>query len=132
MLPRNRHSLLEIQPRYPVLGGWNYTFSVGWNQKLSSGGWGKHLPGGSYSVALPFLNAVGNAFAFDEVTATFVLPEGATDVSYSIPFHPDEVTQQTYTSYLDTTGRPSIVIKRAKCSEKHSQLIYVSPAIQAR
>jgi oligosaccharyltransferase complex subunit alpha (ribophorin I) len=28
-------SLLELRPRYPILGGWNYSFTVGWDSPLS-------------------------------------------------------------------------------------------------
>jgi oligosaccharyltransferase complex subunit alpha (ribophorin I) len=78
LLPKGYASAIEIQPRYPVLGGWNYTFSLGWNHKLGKGGWGKSLSGGANSVAVPFLTAVGDAFAIDNVKTTIVLPEGAT------------------------------------------------------
>lgn len=27
-------SLLELRPRYPILGGWNYSFTVGWDSPL--------------------------------------------------------------------------------------------------
>jgi Ribophorin I len=36
------------------------------------------------------------------------------------------MNEQIYTTYLDTTGRPSIVLEKSHCSEKHSQLVYVS------
>jgi oligosaccharyltransferase complex subunit alpha (ribophorin I) len=26
--------ILELRPRYPVLGGWNYSFTVGWDSPL--------------------------------------------------------------------------------------------------
>lgn len=32
--PAERWSILELRPRYPVLGGWNYTFTLGWDAPL--------------------------------------------------------------------------------------------------
>ena len=30
----NREALLELKPRYPVFGGWKYSFKVGWDADL--------------------------------------------------------------------------------------------------
>ncbi|KDN37321.1 Ribophorin I [Tilletiaria anomala UBC 951] len=125
LLGERRSSALDLQPRYPILGGWNYTFSIGWNQKLSTGGWAKRLGAGTYSVSVPFLTPVGDATALDDVKTTIVLPEGATDIKTFLPFAVDSLTQQKYVTYLDTVGRPSLVLEKARCSEKHSQLVYV-------
>ena len=48
------------------------------------------------------------------------------DIKVFLPFRVDKQTHETYTTYLDTTGRPSIVLEKTNCSEKHSQLIYVN------
>ena len=47
-------------------------------------------------------------------------------ISTYLPFAVDSMNEQIYTTYLDTTGRPSIVLEKSHCSEKHSQLVYVS------
>lgn len=60
-----------------MLGGWNYTFSVGWNLPLGDGGWGKKIGSEKYSLATPFLTPVTD-LAVDHVRTKIVLPEGAT------------------------------------------------------
>lgn len=67
---------MELKPRYPLLGGWNYTFSVGWNSNLGEGGWGKSLGNGRFSLATPFLTPITD-LAVDQVRTRVVLPEGA-------------------------------------------------------
>ena len=69
------HSVLEITPRYPLLGGWNYTFTVGYTWPLQD--ILRHdVHKGRYVLAVPFLTPLKNV-AFDEVTLKIVLPEGA-------------------------------------------------------
>lgn len=68
-------SLLELTPRYPLLGGWNYTFNIGWLQPLQDvlrhdSATRRHV------LAVPFLTSLKN-IAIDDVTFKVVLPEGA-------------------------------------------------------
>jgi len=48
----------------------------------------------------------------DEYTLKVILPEGAHDITYEFPFPVDEVKTETTFSYLDTIGRPTLVIKK--------------------
>jgi len=68
-------SHLQLTPRYPLLGGWNYSFSVGYKQPLDDV-LKYDSKKGEYKLAIPFLTDLKNA-AFDDVTVRFVLPEGA-------------------------------------------------------
>lgn len=69
------HSLLELTPRYPLLGGWNYTFSIGYQQPLQDVL--RHdSRKGRYVLAVPFLTPL-KGIAVDEITFRIVLPEGA-------------------------------------------------------
>jgi oligosaccharyltransferase complex subunit alpha (ribophorin I) len=77
-------SLLELTPRYPLMGGWNYTFTIGYDAPLSDyvkvkkGAQGKE-----YVLAVPFLTPVKDV-AVDIVTLTIRLPEGARCVCSSL------------------------------------------------
>lgn len=127
---------LELQPRFPIVGGWNYTFTVGWNQRMSEAGLAKRLPGTNrYRVAVPFLTAPSSV-AIDHATVRIVLPEGASDIDVTLPFDVDMERIVTYPTYLDTVGRPSVVLERAKCTSKLNSLVYVdytlSPMSHAR
>ena len=72
-----RESHLEIKPRYPVFGGWNYSFTLGWNQDLASFVRGK--PNGEdFVLRVPFLEGPKEPVVYGEVEVTVILPEGAT------------------------------------------------------
>jgi oligosaccharyltransferase complex subunit alpha (ribophorin I) len=68
-------SHLQLTPRYPLLGGWNYTFSIGYKQPLQDV-LRYDSKDSSYKLAVPFLTDLKNA-AFDEVVFRVILPEGA-------------------------------------------------------
>ena len=67
-------SMLELTPRYPLMGGWNYTFTVGYDAPL--GDFLKRRKGGDYVLSVPFLTPVKDV-AFDDVTLRVRLPEGS-------------------------------------------------------
>lgn len=70
-----KNSILELRPRYPLLGGWNYTFTLGFDSPLSnSASYDKET--GTYIVAVPVLTPIFGA-AFNNVEVTVILPEGA-------------------------------------------------------
>ena len=67
-----RPSTLELKPRYPLLGGWNYTFTIGYDQPLGDS---LKSDNGKYVLAVPFLTPLKDVVV-DEAEVTIVLPEG--------------------------------------------------------
>lgn len=127
-------SSLEIRPRYPLFGGWKYDFTIGYDSPLNS-----HLrqkDDGSYLLAVPFLTA-SKDMAVDDAEVRIVLPEGATCVFFALssislallseghrdvkvhPPFPASPRLVTHKSYLDTTGRPAIILSKQTCTDKH-------------
>jgi oligosaccharyltransferase complex subunit alpha (ribophorin I) len=43
------------------------------------------------------------------------------------PFKVDSIEHSIHKTYLDSTGRPKVTMKKKNCTERHDQLIYVSP-----
>lgn len=79
-----REANLELRPRYPVFGGWKYSFRVGWDadlkgflRKLSVG------DGRGYVLKVPFLEGpkMPEGVSYARVVVRVILPEGATYVS---------------------------------------------------
>jgi len=74
------NSLLELVPRYPLLGGWNFTFTIGYDLpledwlKVRSGKDGEGKP--KYLASVPFLTPIKD-IAVDKVRLEIRLPEGA-------------------------------------------------------
>lgn len=70
---RGGPAILELRPRYPVLGGWRDEFVVGWDMGLQ--GWlrGK---GREKVLRVPFMTALPGVVV-DEAEVVITLPEGA-------------------------------------------------------
>ncbi|GAA6050381.1 hypothetical protein JCM3770_004010 [Rhodotorula araucariae] len=121
-------AVLELQPRYPLLGGWNYSFTVGYDLPL--GDYVKARAGarrGEYVAAVPFLTPVKDV-AVDEVRVEIRLPEGAKNIavhapfpltSLSVPASPTPAAENLAWTYLDSTGRPTVVLTKHACTDRH-------------
>lgn len=75
---RNKYEAhLELKPRFPLFGGWNASFVIGWNHDL-----GKFLrqkkSGDEYVLKVPFLEGPKEPVVYQDVEVTVILPEGAT------------------------------------------------------
>ena len=99
----------EVSPRFPLHGGWKTSWFQGYNEPLSSSL--KRL-GSRYALNVQFFSfPVGADLTADEFQMEVVLPEGAKNIKVDVPFPVDSITEAKHYSYLDTTGRPKIVIR---------------------
>lgn len=67
--------MLELQPRYPLLGGWEFEFTVGWDLDLRK--WLKDLQGDRKVLAVPYLTGL-KGVVVEDARLIVTLPEGAT------------------------------------------------------
>lgn len=70
-------SWLELTPRYPLMGGWNYTFTLGYDAPLED--YVRRKANGGYILSVPFITPISD-IAVDDVTLRIRLPEGAKSV----------------------------------------------------
>lgn len=122
LLSASRASVLDFKPRYPILGGWNYTFNIGWNARLSDG-W-QTSKGDRFTVKVPFMTPISDV-AVDKASLKVILPEGARNVQVKLPFQVDEQSFSRKWYFLDTTGSPVLELAKRKCSERHGGLITI-------
>lgn len=109
-------SELEIEPRYPLFGGWKATFIIGYGLPLhdflfESPHGQRYL---NFSFGCPLLETT-----VDELTIKVVLPEGSKNPSASVPFPVEQQLETTY-SYLDVIGRTTVVIKKRNVVPEHN------------
>ncbi|KAJ7068267.1 Ribophorin I [Mycena amicta] len=127
-VPRNslakQYSVLELRPRFPIMGGWNYSFTLGWDSPLEDSA-GYDRSSGRYVVQIPVHTPIP-ATVVNDADVTIILPEGATDVEFAAPFPAISTSKSTHTTYLDTVGRPVITLHFKDLTEKHALPIYVS------
>jgi len=117
--------IMQVLPRFPLFGGWKTDFYMGYNvpawQYLSKEN------GISFTY---LLNATfGSPFpqvSVDQAVVRVILPEGASNVEWSTPFDIDEESAGTVISYLDTTGRPVLVLKKSNVVHHHNDYFQVS------
>ncbi|KAF4602444.1 dolichyl-diphosphooligosaccharide--protein glycosyltransferase subunit 1 [Pleurotus pulmonarius] len=119
-----QYSVLDLRPRYPLLGGWNYTFTLGWDSDLSDSAVYDSKTG-KYIVKVPVMTLIPGAVV-NKAEVTVILPEGATDVDFSLPWPAVSTSSSTVTTYLDTTGRPALTFVYERLTTKHDGDIYVS------
>ncbi|ETN39104.1 uncharacterized protein HMPREF1541_05326 [Cyphellophora europaea CBS 101466] len=112
-----RPANLELKPRYPLFGGWNYTFRIGWNAPLSSYVRALAAKPSTYVLRAPLLSPPVNpeGLSIGAYSLDVLLPEGATIQSHEIvgPSLPDfEVEEGTTKTFMDTTlGRTRLTLK---------------------
>ena len=71
----NQYSVLELKPRYPIMGGWNYSFTLGWDSPLAdSAGFDKQS--GKWVVGIPVMIDIPGTVVNEE-ELKIILPEGA-------------------------------------------------------
>jgi oligosaccharyltransferase complex subunit alpha (ribophorin I) len=73
-----REANLEIRPRYPIFGGWNYPFTVGWDADLRKF-LRKLKNSDSYVLNVPFLEGPkqSEGMEYEHIELRVILPEGA-------------------------------------------------------
>jgi oligosaccharyltransferase complex subunit alpha (ribophorin I) len=132
---RGREAHLELKPRYPVFGGWKYSFRVGWNNELSS--FLRKSGGDTYVLKVPFVEGPTNpeGIQYDKVVVRVILPEGATNVRYEIVEDassnglPDSSRIASgiskHRSFMDTIGRTVLNLSVDNLSDeaRGSQLV---------
>ncbi|KAH8118689.1 oligosaccharyl transferase alpha subunit [Phellopilus nigrolimitatus] len=117
-------SQIEIRPRYPLMGGWNYSFTLGWDSPLRD--WTAYdKRDGRYVVAVPIMTQFPDCVV-EDAEVKVILPEGAIDVEVYPPFAPLSVKTSTHKTYLDTKGRPAVSFFYKNLTDKHAGFIYVA------
>ena len=70
---RKEDANLEINPRYPIYGGWNYTFRLGWNVNLHRV---QRVSASERMLKIPLLEGPEN-IEYETVDINIILPEGS-------------------------------------------------------
>lgn len=123
-----REANLELKPRYPVFGGWNYNFRIGWNANLGS--FLRVLKKGQGNILkVPFLEGptMAEGVSYEKVELRIILPEGATNVKYqsAIAVVSEEIS--LHKTFMDTQGRTTLTLVALNIiDESRDQEIVVS------
>lgn len=118
---------LELQPRFPMFGSWNYEFYYGYNQPLSTV-LKRNATTGRYVLKVPLVDK-GRDWQREHVIIRILLPEGVIITNIWLPVA-DVIPKFGYwRTYLDTKGRVGvwIEIKDSGVVDEWSKDLLVSP-----
>ncbi|KIX05915.1 uncharacterized protein Z518_03889 [Rhinocladiella mackenziei CBS 650.93] len=123
--PNNvREASLELKPRYPLFGGWKYSFRIGWNNALSSCLRKLKNPSDTYILSVPLIEGpkMPEGIQYEQFVLRIILPEGATNVQYQthggtgVPtLHAEQGIHKTF---MDTLGRTELKLSAANVVEE--------------
>ena len=109
---------LEIRPRYPLFGGWETHYLLGYNlpsfQYLFS-------RGSKYMLKMRFVDHVFDDMSIDRAEIRIVLPEGASDIKVNVPYSYDRLEDSLHYTFLDFSGRPVVSLGKSNLVEDHIQ-----------
>lgn len=113
---------LIIRPRYPLFGGWNYNFTIGWNYDLSQF---LRQENNEYILTAHILDGISDT-TYDEVSFSVYLPEGAEIIDYALPFNIDAPQVTHEFSYLDVeSGHVKITFKFENLIDEMKNLVII-------
>ena len=116
-----RRTELELEPRYPLFGGWKMAFTLGYSVPLQDVVF--RAPDGSRYLNVSFGSPFNN-IVVDKLILKVVLPEGSSAVSVHFPF-PVEQGQEKKYSYLDTVRLVAVMVKRNSVLEHQFKFVQV-------
>jgi len=109
---------VELRPRFPLFGGWKTHYVIGYNvpsyQYLFN-------TGDDYKLKMRFLDHIYDDQVVDQMTVKIILPEKTGSVQFSAPFPVKRLPDEVHKTYLDTTGRPVIIVHKQNLVENHIQ-----------
>ncbi|KAK4918864.1 dolichyl-diphosphooligosaccharide--protein glycosyltransferase subunit 1 [Elasticomyces elasticus] len=111
-----REASLELKPRYPVFGGWKYSFRIGWNNALGS--FARKLKvGNSYVLSVPVLEGprMQEGIQYENMQLNIILPEGSKITKWETAGGtnvPELAVEQTvHKTFMDTLGRQKLTLR---------------------
>ncbi|MCJ1338707.1 dolichyl-diphosphooligosaccharide--protein glycosyltransferase subunit 1 [Bachmanniomyces sp. S44760] len=124
-----REANLELKPRYPVFGKWNYSFKIGWDASLRNFLRGTKGGDGGYILKVPFLEGpkMAEGMSYEKVELRIILPEGASNVKFEtdVPIVAEE--SSLHRTFMDTLGRTTLKLTAMNLvDESRDEMIIVT------
>jgi len=108
---------VQVSTRYPLLGGWRSTHTFGYSVPLHSvvkvGEDGRFQATVQFGPTAPYATV-------DELLVRVVLPLGASDVSYAVPFGVEELPDELTPGPLTHAGRKTLVLRKINAGIAHT------------
>jgi len=116
---------LILQPRFPLFGGWKTAYYMGYNLPLPGILFLDNSDSSHYVLNISFGINFPDA-VIDHYTVRIILPEGAKNIEFTTPFAIDKHSFDTHYTYLDTSGRPVLVLEKSNVVIEHNENFLVA------
>ncbi|KAJ3195496.1 hypothetical protein HK101_011932 [Irineochytrium annulatum] len=118
-------SQLLMRPRYPLYGGWKYSWFIHFDSPLATFLKQDTTRSGRFVFSIPFIGSISN-ITIDTATLSVLLPEGARNVKVALPFVSDKTEMGVHYTNLDTTGRVNVVIQKYNVADEYAVPVQIS------
>ncbi|ESO08246.1 hypothetical protein HELRODRAFT_169987 [Helobdella robusta] len=109
---------LELKPRFPLFGGWKTQHYIGYNVPSYQYLYNK---GDKFALVMKLVDHIFDDQVVDDFTLKIILPEGVKDIVLQTPYEVNRESDELHATYLDTTGRPVIIVTKGQLVEQHIQ-----------
>jgi oligosaccharyltransferase complex subunit alpha (ribophorin I) len=121
---------LEIETRFPMFGGWQTQFYIGYSIPTEVALFIDSLTG-RYNLKFDFFTIFEDVWV-EDMEIKVVLPEGATDIKVEMPYPVEQSWTRRFT-YLDSQfngGRPVLTLKGKNIVEEMDKQVIISYSFQ--
>ncbi|GBF90218.1 hypothetical protein Rsub_03351 [Raphidocelis subcapitata] len=112
-----KETVVDLSLRYPLMGGWKTDFVLGYSLPLEGFLFGR--PKGRSRLILDASSPIDDV-VIEELETRVVLPEGAANIEFDSPFEVEAGWDKKFT-YLDTAGRPVLVLRKSNLTPLHNK-----------
>ncbi|KAI5742418.1 hypothetical protein M8J77_007082 [Diaphorina citri] len=109
---------LDLRPRFPLFGGWRTQYILGYNvpsyEYLFHSN--KH-----FVLRMRFLDHIFDNMVIDEAYVKIILPENVYNIRVHVPYSVVRHSNTYHKTYLDTVGRPVLMLSKKNLIENHIQ-----------
>ena len=120
---------LDLRPRFPLFGGWKTKYTLGYNVPSYEY---LYNSGNQYLLKIRILDHIFDDMIVENLITKIILPEGTTNVKLKTPYQVQRLPDELHFTYLDTSGRKVIILKKDNLVENHIQdfeLSYTFPKV---
>ena len=121
---------LEIETRFPMFGGWQTQFYIGYSIPTEVALF-VDSDTGRHNLKFDFFTLFEDVWV-EDMEIKVVLPEGATDIKVDVPYPVEQSWTRRFT-YLDSQfngGRPVLTLKAKNIVEEHDKQVVISYSFQ--
>jgi oligosaccharyltransferase complex subunit alpha (ribophorin I) len=124
--PQEKGFLLQLEPRYPLFGGWKTEFTIGYNLPAENYLLRDAEDSSHYVLNISFTPNWKTDVVIEKLIVKVILPEGAKNMTVHIPYSIDKESRGIHHSYLDTIGRPVVLLEKSNLVNEHARFFQIS------